>query len=114
MTTTAATSTTLTLSNVGPAQSGSYSCQAQNEGGTSSRTRTVKVLNEPPKVGKISLAGSSILASNESVFFVLEGSDDAVLNCEADGWPLPSVSFVRSGNIIFASHCCDPYFEIYP
>ena len=100
--TSTSTSTTLTLSNVGPDKSGSYSCQAQNEAGTSSRTTTVKVVHDPPKVTSLSVTSKSTsktttFAAGEATFLVLEGSDDAVLECAAEGWPEPTVALVRNG-----------------
>ena len=102
--TSTSTTTTLTLSNVAPDKTGSYTCQAQNEAGTSTRTTTVKVVHDPPKVTSLSVtskSATSTFASGEATFLVLEGSDDAVLACEAEGRPDPTVALIRNGMRLF-------------
>ena len=96
--TTSETSTVLSLRTASPKMSGSYSCQVQNEAGTSVRTRTLRVDHRPPRISQVSVQGDSTFRLNESAFLLLENSEDAVLHCQADGWPAPSISFSRSGN----------------
>ena len=94
--------TTLSFPEISPKMAGSYECHATNDAGSSTRTKTLKVSHDPPKISQILVKenseSSKILKQSDEKFLILEDSDEILLECLDTGWPTPStVTFTRSG-----------------